>query len=317
MGNPFFIVLICIFAFIMEAFAAGPKPFTPEIYQSKDGKESITLVSEEIAERLVNGVTTTGRYVTKKNTLHLTLSAQGVSFTKDYQLTKEGLVSKNGDVLYKKKATFETVAEIEVDRRTRDPETRYPAPVYPSWAREGGVAGKLSLSITVDDKGFLTDVAVLESSGNRALDMYTRNWVLSRWRYPKGKAGTYRMPVIFKLRSEDPQSDSTKSKISGAPPITSSQKNFPAPPYPGHLRELQSDVSITLGMAVNANGEVVSTKILKSSGHEKVDAYTAEWVQKRWKFPQGAPRFLQQPFKYSPGDLKPTDAAAGEKPAAP
>lgn len=317
MGKPCAIVFIYMLAFIMEVSASGPKHFTPEIYQSKDGKASITLVSEETAERLVHGVTSTGRYVWKKNTLLLTLSAQGVNFTKDYQLTKEGLVSKSGEILLKKKPILENVEEVEMDSRKRDPETKFPAPAYPAWARESSVSGKLVLSITVNDKGIVTDVTVWESSGSRDLDMYTRNWVLSRWRFPKGKAAIHRVPVLFKLRDDEPQSESTKPKTSGTAPTTSPKKNFPAPPYPRHLPVNESDESITLGMAVNAEGEVVSTKVIKSSGREKLDSYTADWVTKHWKFPQGTPRFLQQHFMYSPGDPKPTGAAVGKKPAVP
>jgi TonB family protein len=317
MGKLFSIACASVFALVTMIYAAGPRAFTPELYRSKDGKESIALISADKAEHVVNGHTTTGKYVWKKNTLHLTLSAQGVSFTKDYRFTKEGLLSKNGEVLFKRKATFETVEEVEVGRRARDPETKFPAPPYSPAAREDGVAGKVVLSITVDDRGLVTDTQVLESSGSRDLDLYTRNWVTSRWRYPKGKAQTYRQPFLFKLRSEKPQPDGANPEISGVTPFASTRKNFPAPPHPKHLFESHSDRHLTLGMAVNANGEVVSTKIIKSSGHEKLDSYTADWVKEHWKFPDGAPRFLQQQFKYSPGDLNPTDAAAGKQPAAP
>jgi hypothetical protein len=91
-------ILFCVLAFTV----ADAQTSAVTIYQSGDGKESITLVSADKAERLTNGRTMVGTYLRKKGSLQITYSVQGVSFTTAYRVTEGGLVSKDGKVLLKK-----------------------------------------------------------------------------------------------------------------------------------------------------------------------------------------------------------------------
>ncbi|QIF03400.1 energy transducer TonB [Roseimicrobium sp. ORNL1] len=195
---------------------ATAKDVEGHVYRSQNGNESVALISETEVARSVSGIVTQGTYVREKNNLHLTLSAQGVPFKTSYRVIKEGLLAHDGKVLFSKQPPqHENVEEVPLVIGPREPGVKFPAPPYPPTARANHVEGTVVMAITVDDQGKVTDAAVRESSGNHELDMYTKNWVLARWHYPKGKPAIYRMPFIFRLGSDDKQNSTSSNKPTG------------------------------------------------------------------------------------------------------
>ena len=190
----FFSVLACALALFPTISAGAPRTFTPEIYQSADGKEAITLVSEHVVERLMNNRTSVGRYVRKKDVLEITFATKGVNFTMIYRVTRAGLVSEYGKVLVKKSPT---AGPIELDRQSLQ---KLMASTPPSETDSKWAKGKVLLEISIDDDGHVTRTKVLEPSGSSEVDAYTQNWIKRRWRFPSGEARTLHQPVHFKLR---------------------------------------------------------------------------------------------------------------------
>lgn len=76
----------------------------------------------------------------------------------------------------------------------------FPAPPYPSFARSRRMQGTVYLSIQVSSTGQVSSVQVARSSGYSDLDRYASDWVKSRWTWSTGKGGSYRQPVVFRLR---------------------------------------------------------------------------------------------------------------------
>ena len=76
----------------------------------------------------------------------------------------------------------------------------YPPAPYTVALRQQGAQGRLMVRIQVAEDGTLTSVKCEQSSGFSALDQHAVSWVLKNWHYPPGKAGSYRLPMEFKLR---------------------------------------------------------------------------------------------------------------------
>lgn len=56
-------------------------------------------------------------------------------------------------------------------------------PPYPDIARRLGYEGTVRLSIVLDERGAVSDVAVVKSSGHDRLDDAARDWIKGHWRY--------------------------------------------------------------------------------------------------------------------------------------
>ena len=78
-----------------------------------------------------------------------------------------------------------------------------PQPPYPRIAQQEGMQGKVTLLMTVDDAGIITDIHVEESSGYPLLDRGALDFVKRHWTVPPGTAGhTYETSIIFKLNPQ-------------------------------------------------------------------------------------------------------------------
>jgi TonB family protein len=64
---------------------------------------------------------------------------------------------------------------------------KYPAPEYPSNLIRDGIWGVVILEIEVAESGHVESTTVVRSSGSKALDDNTGDWVLKRWLFPPGK----------------------------------------------------------------------------------------------------------------------------------
>jgi periplasmic protein TonB len=75
-----------------------------------------------------------------------------------------------------------------------------PNPQYPQIARDLGQQGTVLLSLTVDENGALTAVAVKESSGSPILDRSALEFVKRHWLLPAGRANRlYEAPIHYVL----------------------------------------------------------------------------------------------------------------------
>jgi protein TonB len=61
----------------------------------------------------------------------------------------------------------------------------------------------------------------------------------------------------------------------------------PPPPYPEEARRLGQEGKVLLQVAVNAQGEVTSVKLLSGSGHSLLDESAFRTVAEKWKFKPG------------------------------
>jgi len=78
-----------------------------------------------------------------------------------------------------------------------------PQPPYPQMALEQGEQGSVTLSLTVDDAGVITAIAVKESSGFPLLDRSALDFVKRHWVVPPG-AGvrTYHATIHYRLKQD-------------------------------------------------------------------------------------------------------------------
>lgn len=75
-----------------------------------------------------------------------------------------------------------------------------PAPPYPKIAVEQGQQGSVTLLITVDDAGKITQVEIKESSGSPLLDRTALEWVKKHWIIPPiNGSRLYEFTTIYQL----------------------------------------------------------------------------------------------------------------------
>jgi protein TonB len=77
---------------------------------------------------------------------------------------------------------------------------KFPAPLYPRWAKQQGVHGHLLLRVRVGVSGEVVKVEIEESSGNNDLDQFAVDWVAQRWTWPKGFENIVLVPFVFELK---------------------------------------------------------------------------------------------------------------------
>jgi len=76
-----------------------------------------------------------------------------------------------------------------------------PAPPYPKIALEQGEQGSVTLSITVDDAGNISQIELKESSGSALLDRTALDYVKKHWIIPPTNgARFYESTITFQLR---------------------------------------------------------------------------------------------------------------------
>jgi protein TonB len=77
-----------------------------------------------------------------------------------------------------------------------------------------------------------------------------------------------------------------------------SRGKFPAPPYPSWARSKGVAGSVTVAIVTDATGIVTAARVLATSGNSELDNYTCGWIQRRWRFPAGAPMTRRQPVYF-------------------
>ena len=65
---------------------------------------------------------------------------------------------------------------------------------------------------------------------------------------------------------------------------TGSGGNMPRPPYPRWAREREWEGRIVLELEILTDGTVGEVSIVESTGHERLDHYTAEWAKWSLRF---------------------------------
>jgi len=154
------------------------------------------------------------------------------------------------------------------------PDPERPAPVLPQEALFLGKHANLDLNITAARDGSITKVAISKPSHVRVYDEYIRNWVQEHWKMPEAKTReadlrTIIAPIVF------PESGM------GDP------KRYPSPPYPSGSMADHEEGFVFLLLKVNSAGSVESAKVLKGTGHPRLDNHTVRWVCSKWSFPEG------------------------------
>lgn len=72
----------------------------------------------------------------------------------------------------------------------------------------------------------------------------------------------------------------------------------PAPPYPSWARAKGISGSPKFVIVCDATGTVTSIRVLSTSGSSELDSYASSWIQRRWRFPAGAPTTYNVPFHF-------------------
>lgn len=75
-------------------------------------------------------------------------------------------------------------------------------------------------------------------------------------------------------------------------PATAGAGSFPLPNYPLAARRARSQGTVTVGLLVDALGNVTSVRVAATSGYPLLDEAALQVVRNRWRFPAGTPRNL-------------------------
>ena len=142
-------------------------------------------------------------------------------------------------------------------------------PPYPRTSLDNGEAGVVLLRFLVDSEGKVAESAVARSSGYLRLDEAART-ALELCKFEpalldgKPTSAWFAMEYVWAI--ENPDVDA----VINTPPrlvISSCQK----PQYPAEAHASGESGSVELKFVVNGTGEVVESKVVRSSGHERLD----------------------------------------------
>ena|SRR5215472_13851813 len=164
-----------------------------------------------------------------------------------------------------------------------------PAPVLPEVALLLGPYAGLELTISARRDGSIQDVIISRPSQAKLYDEYTRKWVEEHWKMPSAKSGDPELrkfvaPIIY-----------PKAKLPDG-------GDYPPPDYPEALFKAHVQGFLVIEMTIAASGTIEKTHVALSSGNQKLDDHTANWILTKWKFPPGERRLFYWPFTYSPED---------------
>jgi protein TonB len=112
-----------------------------------------------------------------------------------------------------------------------------------------------------------------------------------------GPAKMATAPPINNVAVSRPQSPPT-------PKITlftgeENRSDYPHPSYPLEARKRGMSGNIVLVAHVDAAGSCTRVEVKQSCGHSFLDAYSADWVRKRWVWPAGPARVFEIPVTFN------------------
>ena len=83
-------------------------------------------------------------------------------------------------------------------------------------------------------------------------------------------------------------------------PNVSDGGSYPPPMYPGVAQRNHYEGTVTIEIAVAADGKIIEAKVYKSSGFSVLDEAALDVVKRRWRFPAGSSRLYHWPciFKF-------------------
>lgn len=144
-------------------------------------------------------------------------------------------------------------------------------PVYPPLAKTAHVQGKVTLRVTVDANGSVSDIKVV--SGHPLLVKAALDAVF-HWRYaPMNKSVVTDVTLDF----APPKGDIADSSVT--PPMLIYQPN---PPYPQDSKAAKLEGNVVLEVMIAADGTVSNVKVINSLNKELDDI--AVKTVKKWKF---------------------------------
>jgi TonB family protein len=160
-----------------------------------------------------------------------------------------------------------------------------PAPVLPQIAMFLGEYAALELTITAARDGSVQRVEISKPSRAKLYDQYTRDWVEKHWKMPVARAG-------------EPDARKFIAPIVYPKPPKLPDGYFPAPGYPAEYLDKRLEGLVIVDLMVAPSGMIETARTVLSSGHKGLDAYTADWARKKWKFPPGERRCYRWPVTY-------------------
>jgi TonB family protein len=160
-----------------------------------------------------------------------------------------------------------------------------PPPVLPEVAFFLSDYAALELTITADRDGCVQKVVISKPSRAKLYDEYTRNWVEKHWKMPAAKPGEPELrkfvaPIVYPKPRKPP----------GA--------YCPPPSYPTAYERDRVEGLVIVEFRVGPSGKVETARTTLSSGHKGLDAYTVDWVLRKWKFAPGEVRSYYWPVAY-------------------
>jgi TonB family protein len=160
-----------------------------------------------------------------------------------------------------------------------------PPPVLPAAAQFLSEYVALELTISAARDGAVQKVVISKPSRAKLYDEYTRNWVEKYWKMPVAKPDEadvrkFIAPMIYPK----------VAKPSGG--------QYPRPPYPEAYVRDRVEGLVIVELTVAPSGDVEAAHTVLSSGQKGLDAYTADWVRRKWKFPPGERRLYHCPVAF-------------------
>ncbi len=117
--------------------------------------------------------------------------------------------SRNGTESFQERTVSDNSAQASAEKEVPSPAPSFSdliqgrklaAPSYPAAAKRFGYEGVVSVAITIDKTGSISDVALLSSSGHSLLDREVIKIIKEKWSFnPPGKEMTVTKDFVFKL----------------------------------------------------------------------------------------------------------------------
>jgi TonB family protein len=143
-------------------------------------------------------------------------------------------------------------------------------PEYPAEARSAGESGSVQLKFLVDENGEVVESAVERSSGYQRLDETARA-ALRRCKFEPGMQDGKPRKTWTRVQYEWTLTEESRLRTPPVIEAGSCQK----PPYPTAARRANETGSVVLNLLIDEAGKVISRKIERSSGYQRLDEAAA------------------------------------------
>jgi TonB family protein len=204
-----------------------------------------------------------------------------------------GLASSSLSAQAPSKKTEEAKEKMEESKGFQPPKVLTRAPVgYPEIAHLNRIEGVVRVKFFIDERGSVTNVLVVGTSGSVMLDDMARNPALRDWTFEPATLNGKPVPSTREQEFEfrlDPAEEKALALKRLALPL-----GTPDPPYPQAARSRKLEGKTTISVRWTQGGLVDQIHLVKSSGAPLLDNTALRFAYENWRIDPRA--VTKEPF---------------------